>query len=85
MDSPGIPPETSNFYCLPGKAGGFPIVLIPKRLAHHSNQKTSPSPKPDLFACPVEMYLPGRADWTRPDIGLGRLDRRYPIRLDLQQ
>ena len=27
MDSPGIPPETSNFYCLPGKAGGFPLVL----------------------------------------------------------
>jgi hypothetical protein len=27
MDSLGIPPETSNFYCLPGRAGGTPIVL----------------------------------------------------------
>jgi hypothetical protein len=28
MDSRGIPPETSNFYCLPGRAGGFPILLV---------------------------------------------------------
>ena len=27
MDSPGIPPETSNSYCLPGRAGRTPIVL----------------------------------------------------------
>jgi hypothetical protein len=28
MDSPGPPPETSNFYCLPGRAGGTPGVLV---------------------------------------------------------
>ncbi len=27
MDSREIPPETSNFYCLPGRAGGSPNVL----------------------------------------------------------
>jgi hypothetical protein len=27
MDSPGIPPETSNSYCLPGRAGRTPIAL----------------------------------------------------------
>jgi hypothetical protein len=27
MDSQGILPETSNFYCLPGRAGGSPNVL----------------------------------------------------------
>ena len=27
MDSRGTPPETSNFYCLPGRAGGTPIAL----------------------------------------------------------
>jgi hypothetical protein len=27
MDSRGIPPETSNFYCLPGRAGGSPNLL----------------------------------------------------------
>ena len=28
MDSLGIPPETSNSYCLPGRAGRTPIVLV---------------------------------------------------------
>jgi Hint domain len=28
MDSRGLPPEMSNFYCLPGRAGGTPIVLV---------------------------------------------------------
>jgi excinuclease ABC subunit C len=27
MESRGLPPETSNFYCLPGRAGGSPILL----------------------------------------------------------
>jgi hypothetical protein len=27
MDSRGLPPEMSNFDCLPGKAGGSPFVL----------------------------------------------------------
>jgi hypothetical protein len=27
LGNPGIPPETSNFYCLPGRAGGTPNVL----------------------------------------------------------
>jgi hypothetical protein len=27
MESRGIPPEMSNFYCLPGRAGGTPNVL----------------------------------------------------------
>jgi hypothetical protein len=27
MESRGLPPETSNFYCLPGRAGGTPNVL----------------------------------------------------------
>jgi hypothetical protein len=27
MESQGIPPETSNFYCLPGRAGGTPNGL----------------------------------------------------------
>jgi hypothetical protein len=27
MDSRGLPPEMSNFYCLPGRAGGSPILL----------------------------------------------------------
>ena len=27
MDNPGLLPETSNFYCLPGRAGGTLIVL----------------------------------------------------------
>ena len=27
MDGRRPPPETSNFYCLPGRAGGFPMVL----------------------------------------------------------
>ena len=27
MDSHGILPDTSNFYCLPGRAGGTPNVL----------------------------------------------------------
>jgi hypothetical protein len=27
LGKPGIPPETSNFYCLPGRAGGTPNVL----------------------------------------------------------
>jgi hypothetical protein len=27
MESLGIPPETSNFDCLPGRAGGTPFVL----------------------------------------------------------
>jgi hypothetical protein len=27
MDSLGTPPETSNFYCLPGRAGGTLVVL----------------------------------------------------------
>jgi hypothetical protein len=27
VGKPGIPPETSNFYCLPGRAGGTPNVL----------------------------------------------------------
>jgi hypothetical protein len=28
MESRGIPPEMSNFYCLPGRAGGTPNVLV---------------------------------------------------------
>jgi len=27
MDSRGLPPEMSNFDCLPGRAGGTPFVL----------------------------------------------------------
>ena len=27
MDNPGLPPQTSNSYCLPGKAGGTPIGI----------------------------------------------------------
>ena len=27
MDGWRPPPETSNFYCLPGRAGGTPMVL----------------------------------------------------------
>jgi hypothetical protein len=30
VDGPRTPPETSNFYCLPGRAGGTPIVLATK-------------------------------------------------------
>jgi hypothetical protein len=28
MDNRGLPPEMSNFYCLPGRAGGTPRVLV---------------------------------------------------------
>jgi len=28
MDSPGLLPETSNFYCLSGRTRGSPIVLV---------------------------------------------------------
>ena len=31
MDGRRTPPETSNFYCLPGRAGGTPIVLAEPR------------------------------------------------------
>ena len=27
MDSRGTPPEMSNFYCLPGRAGGTPKCI----------------------------------------------------------
>src|SRR5690348_14433436 len=27
MDNPGLPPQTSNSYCLPGKAGGTPVGI----------------------------------------------------------
>jgi hypothetical protein len=33
MESLGIPPETSNFDCLPGRAGGTPFVLDELRRA----------------------------------------------------
>ena len=28
MDNRGLPPQTSNFDCLPGRAGGTPNVLV---------------------------------------------------------
>ena len=28
MDGRRPPPEMSNFYCLPGRAGGTPMVLV---------------------------------------------------------
>ena len=27
MDNRGLPPQTSNFYCLPGRAGGTPMGI----------------------------------------------------------
>jgi len=27
MDNRGLPPKTSNFYCLPGRAGGTPMGI----------------------------------------------------------
>ena len=27
MDNPGLPPQTSNSYCLPGRAGGTPVGI----------------------------------------------------------
>jgi hypothetical protein len=34
MDSPGIPPETSNFYCLPGRA------VVSRGISHCINALT---------------------------------------------
>ena len=33
MDNRELPPQTSNFYCLPGRAGGSPIILAAKGIA----------------------------------------------------
>jgi hypothetical protein len=39
MDSRGPPPETSNFYCLPGRAGGTPNVLEVRSSNHRTTAK----------------------------------------------
>ena len=47
MDSRGTPPEMSNFYCLPGRAGGTPILLAslrPVRIAGRGSPLRSPRP-----------------------------------------
>jgi hypothetical protein len=31
MDNRGLPPKTSNFYCLPGRAGGTPMGISRRR------------------------------------------------------
>ena len=45
MDNPGLPPQTSNSYCLPGRAGGTPIgisaaasMALPACLAAHTSR-----------------------------------------------
>jgi hypothetical protein len=37
MDSRGLPPETSNFYCLPGRAGRTPNVLARDNPVYHTS------------------------------------------------
>jgi hypothetical protein len=32
MDNRGLPPQTSNFYCLPGRAGGTPMGISESHL-----------------------------------------------------
>jgi hypothetical protein len=36
MDNRALPPKTSNFYCLPGRAGGTPMGISGKRKARRS-------------------------------------------------
>jgi hypothetical protein len=53
MDSLGPPPETSNFHCLPGRAGGTPSVLgLSPRLfaAYGSRQYVRGKPTSDADA-----------------------------------
>jgi len=40
MDRPGLPPEMSNFHCLPGRAGGSPIVLARAALSPGIKRKS---------------------------------------------
>jgi hypothetical protein len=34
MDNRELPPKTSNFYCLPGRAGGTPMGISSERSAY---------------------------------------------------
>ena len=45
--SRGIPPETSNFYCLPGRAGGTPIRLELEKFLNAGLSKDAHRPEPE--------------------------------------
>jgi hypothetical protein len=66
MESRAIPPETSNFYCLPGRAGGTPIVLVWAARPGGAQRKRDDQGRDDLPALFSPHILNGLMRTRRP-------------------
>jgi hypothetical protein len=62
-----LPPELSNFYCLPGRAGGTPLAIrfVPSLIAVRFARRTGATVKIAMAtaSCAVTAALAG--SWTR--------------------
>jgi hypothetical protein len=70
MDNRGLPPEMSNFYCLPGRAGGTPRVLeVRLRLSVSSFFRLSLSEYPYSRAHSTpDVHQEDRAETTNDNV-----------------